>query len=197
MTSDSTGPAADVPSEGAIGETARPMFEGHGVIELVGPGAERAEWAREFIYGAMTVVIVLAGISSIVTDQIDDVRAAAIVFVGAGATWAAHSFSEIIGLRLAGVATDGRHLVEAMRHAWPILAAAVPATVVMLLAELGVWPSEFAIDLGYVISILILAGAGVMAGRATGVGNARAVLWGLASGAVGAAIVAVELWLTH
>ncbi len=158
----------------------------------------RAEWAEEFIYGAMTVVIVIAGLEvTSATEQIGLTRAAAVILVGAGATWAAHAFSDVIGQRLGGARTTLRDGLLAMRHAWPIIVAALPATAAMLLASAGVWPLRFAIELSYLISIIILGASGVAAGRATDLSVARSIAWGIGTAAIGGVIVAVELWLHH
>lgn len=160
--------------------------------------AARAEWAQEFIYGAMTVVIVIAGLEvTAATVRLGMTRAAAVIVVGAGATWAAHAFSEVIGARLGGTRTTARDGLAAMRHAWPIIVAALPAAGAMILASAGLWSSQFAIDLSYLISIGILGAAGVAAGRATDLSVARSIGWGIATASVGGVIVLVELALHH
>ena len=158
----------------------------------------RAEWAEEFIYGAMTVVIVIAGL------EVDGGHPTARPdpsgggdLVGAGATWAAHAFSAVIGARLGGKRTTAKDGLLAMRHAWPIIVAALPAAGAMILASAGLWPLRFAIELSYLISIGILGAAGVAAGRATDLSVARSIGWGVATASLGGVIVLVEVALHH
>jgi hypothetical protein len=156
-----------------------------------------ADWAREFIYGSLAVVIVIAGVQSD-ADHGEAPRAAAIVLVGGLATWAAHVFSSIIGQQLAHRRTStGAEIRHAMGHAWPIVVAAFPAVAAMAGATLELWTLATAVTISNVTAVVVLGAAGLVAARATGAGPLRTVVFGLITASIGLAIVAVELALHH
>ena len=143
----------------------------------------------------MTVVIVIAGLEvTAATATLGLTRAAAVILVGAGATWAAHAFSDCHRPATGRRRTTPR--TASSRCAMPGRSCRGPPgdrrDAPRVRRRLA---ARFAIDLSYLISIGILGASGVAAGRATDLSIARRSCWGIATAAIGGVIVAVELAL--
>jgi hypothetical protein len=152
---------------------------------------ERAEWAEEFIYGTIVALIAMAGFD---TSNGHPVAAGAIIVVGAAATWVAHAYASVLGHRLAHagrVTLD--EIVRALRGAWPIMVAAIPATIAAAGASVGWWSLQSAIRVADLVGILVLGGAGFAAARVTQASPVGIVGWVLATAGLGVAIILVEL----
>ena len=162
----------------------------------VGPDAsasahERAEWVEEFIYGTIVALIAMAGFD---TSGGQPVAAGAIIVVGAAATWVAHAYASLLGHRLAhGRPVTLDEVLRALRGAWPIMVAAVPATLAAAGASVGWWSLQSAIRVADLVGILVLAVAGFAAARVTHAGPAGVIAWTLATAGLGVAIILVEV----
>ena len=155
----------------------------------------RAGRARSFIYGTIATLIAMA---SFETFGGEPLAAGAIIAVSAIATWWAHAYSTVLAERLT---TDRRVTVaevrDALREAWPIVTAAVPATVLAVGASQGLWSLPSAILVANLIGIGVMGVAGLIAAHAAHVGRAATVAWVLVTAAIGAVIVLVEVAVHH
>lgn len=152
----------------------------------------RAERIKAFIYGTIATLIAVAAFETVGRGA--PVAAGAIVAVSALATWFAHAYATVLGERLADPhgLTIGE-VVTALRDAWPIVVAAVPATVLVAGATIGLWSLKSAILGADVAGIVVMAVAGFASARVVGAGRLATVAWILVTAAIGFAIVAVEL----
>jgi hypothetical protein len=161
-----------------------------------GATLDRARRVETFVYGTIATLIALAGFESLGLRQ--PIAAGAIIAVSAVATWFAHAYSTVLGERAASDRPlDRSQVVQALREAFPIVVAAVPATILAVGAAQGFWPLETAIVVANIAGIAVMAGAGLAAARATHASPRGTIVWVVASAAIGAAIVIVELAVHH
>ncbi len=117
---------------------------------------------------------------------------AGVVVVGAVAIWLAHTLSRLVTTRSWNQMTIKRSDVRVeLLSSWPILAAAVPSTVIFTLAGLHLWTVSTAFVLADVVGVLALAvvGVGTVGGRERPL---RRTLYVVGLVAVGVAIVVLE-----
>ena len=100
----------------------------------------------EFIYGTVTALVAIAGIST--ETEASWSNAVAIIVIGAAAVWAAHAYSHAISQRIAG----GNRLAlvdigEILRGSWPIVVAGFLVATPFLLVALGVFTMAAALIL--------------------------------------------------
>jgi hypothetical protein len=112
--------------------------------------------------------------------------------------WLAHAYSETIGQQLHSddplIDRDG--VGRVMEHEWPIVQAAGPTVVLMVLAMLDVLTTSSAIDLAIGLGVLSLFGWGFAAGRRSRDTLRGQLVAGALSGAFGLAIVGLKI-ATH
>jgi hypothetical protein len=155
-----------------------------------------AQQAREFVYGTVAVLIVIAGIDISGSGQAP--AAGAIIFVAAVATWLAHAYADTLGVRLAaGRPTTPAEVRRSLREASPIVAAALPATAAAAGAALGFWTLRTGLTIANILALATLAAAGWFAARSSGATRTRAVLSTVVSTSIGLGVVAVELLVHH
>jgi hypothetical protein len=152
-------------------------------------------WATEFVYGTITVLIVVAGIDIAGPRA---TAAAAIIVVAAIATWLAHAYADLLGLQLTtGQPTTWADVRRALRGAAPIILAAVPATAAALGATLGLWTSETFVTIANIAALLVLAAAGWFGAQGSGASRLGSIFSAIISTSIGLAIVAMELLVHH
>lgn len=156
----------------------------------------RAQRIESFVYGTIATLIAMAAFETV--GGTDGVQAGAIVIVSAAATWFAHAFSTILGARLAlGEPTTWRRIWRGLREAWPIVIAAIPATVLAAGATQGLWTLEGAVRASNLVGVVVMGVAGFAAARVTGASALSTVAWVIGTAAIGIAIVIVELAVHH
>ena len=152
--------------------------------------AGRVERGRAFIYGTIATLIAMAGFETLGGQPI---AAGAIIAVSAIATWWAHAYSTVVAARLE---SDDRitvhEVVAALREAWPIVIAGVPAFVLSVGATVGLWGLPAAILVANVAGIAVMAIAGLLAARSARVGVLATLGWVAITAGIGATIVLVE-----
>lgn len=142
------------------------------------------------IYGqvlASSAVVALSRHGESPAEVAAGVAATVLVF------WAAHVYAEAISR---SVVREGPRPAGALRrlaaHEWPIVQAAVPAVLALLLSAAGLWSLQAAIVIALVLGVAELAGWGLAIGRRTGRSPGEALLIGLACGAFGVAIIVLK-----
>lgn len=156
----------------------------------------RAAWTSELLYGTLTVLIALAGVE--IAGPSGASPAGAIVLVGSIATWLAHAYASVLGRRaVAAHQPTMAEVTHALRHAFPILIAAIPSVLAFAGAALGLWQAQAAATFSNVAGIAVLAGAGWVAGMAAQAPLSGKIWSAVLAASFGVVIVAIELVLHH
>lgn len=152
---------------------------------------------QEYVYGTLTVLVAVGGLTGSSTPA--EPREAIAVIVGvAVATALAHVFSALTGLHVANRRPVQR--TEALRelgHSWRIVTACVPAVVVFVLAGLGWYSTRTALRLSTLLGALTLMVIGVVASRRAGSSGFSTLVFVTLATTIGLAIVAIELFVHH
>src|SRR5271165_5991289 len=95
-------------------------------------------WLADYVYGTIATLVAIAGLTF--ETNPGELSTAGVVIVGAVAIWFAHTLSRLVSIR------SSRHLqlgigdvLAELRSSWSIVTAAVPATIVFVLAALHLW----------------------------------------------------------
>jgi hypothetical protein len=152
----------------------------------------RAQRVDSFVYGTIATIIAMAAFDT--SGSGDPVAAGAIVIVSAVATWFAHAFSTILGERLAVGESIGLPRVwRGLREAWPIVIAAIPATILAVGATQDLWSLAAAVRVSNIAGVIALGGAGFAAARVMRASALSTTAWVLGTSAIGLTIVLVEI----
>jgi hypothetical protein len=149
----------------------------------------------DYVYGTISTLVAIAGLTF--ETNPGALTTAGVVVVGAVAIWLAHGFSQLVILR-------SWHRLELrwtdvwneLRGSWTIVSAAIPATLVFVLAGAGLWEVRTAFALAEIIGVLALAVVGF---GTAGLGNGlswRRLMYVGSLVLVGVFIVLLEL-LVH
>jgi hypothetical protein len=153
------------------------------------PGA--VHWLADYVYGTIATLVAIAGLSF--ETNPGELTTAAVVSIGAFAIWMAHVLSRLVSKRSVGhlQLTVADVVVEA-RGSWSIVTAAIPATVIFILAGAHVWTMRTAFVLADVVGVAALAviGIGTAGGNDRPLGRRIAYVCGLV--VVGITIVLLE-----
>jgi hypothetical protein len=162
---------------------------------LEDPHDVRLRWLSDYIYGTISTLVAIAGLTFEANPG--ELTTAGVVVVGAVAIWLAHSVSQLVTTRswkrMQLTRVDvGREL----RDSLSIVAAAVPATIVFVLAALHLYSVRTGFGVAEAVGVLALAvvGIGTAGGRGWPLG--RRVLYVTGLVLVGVLIVGLEL-LVH
>ena len=114
------------------------------------------------------------------------------------ATWVAHLYAEIVGdhLRHRG-AHESMELRRAMADGLPILLAAVPPAVMLLLGRLGVIADRAALWAAVGVAFLQLVGLGAFVGSAVSPRHSSTWLYAAVTAAFGSVVVILKVALGH
>ena len=115
------------------------------------------------------------------------------------ATWAAHIYAEIVGdhIRHSAAAHTSTELRRAMSDGSPILLAAVPPAVMLLLGRLEVLDERIALWAAVGIAFLQLVGLGAFVGSAVSRRHSSAWTYAGVTAAFGAVVVSLKVVLGH
>jgi hypothetical protein len=177
-------PAPEPPT---LGQQARRMRHDHHDRSVV--------WLADYVYGTISTLVAIAGLTF--EPHPAALTTAGVVVVGAVAIWLAHGLSQLVILRSWQNLELRRSDVRAeLRGSWTIVTAAIPATVIFILAGVGVWEVKTAFALAEIVGVLALAvvGFGTAGGRGRPIGRRLLYIGGLVL--VGVLIVVLEL-LVH
>lgn len=190
------GPGVGRPDPSPIPDPASPLEEEASlVVEEDGHGDRSVVWLSDYVYGTISTLVAIAGLTF--ETNPGALTTAGVVVVGAVAIWLAHGLSRLVILRtwqnLELHAADVRRVLQG---SWTIIAAAVPATLIFVLAGLHVWKVETAFTLTEIVGVLALAvvGYGTAGGKGRPLGRRILYIGGLVM--VGVVIVLLEL-LVH
>jgi len=152
-------------------------------------------WLADYVYGTISTLVAIAGLTY--ENRPEALINGGLVVVAAVAIWLAHGASRLVILRtwqdLELHRSDVRRVLQS---SWTILAAAVPGTLVFVLAGLHVWSVKAAFIVAEVVGVLALAvvGFGTAGGQGRPLGRRLLYIGGLVM--VGVLIVLLEL-LVH
>jgi hypothetical protein len=137
-----------------------------------GRRSDRAfERLADYVYGTIATLVAILGLTF--DTHPDALTAGAVIIVGAVAIWLAHGLSQLVAERSRQAGSMPlADIVAEFRTSWPIVSAAVPATLVMLMAEFGVYSTSTGLGIAQIVGVLALAGVGV----ATAGGSKRPVV---------------------
>lgn len=148
------------------------------------------------VYGTLSVLIVVAGLQ--VAGESTPFGSGAIILAGAVATWLAHTYADLMGQRAdRSHSMSPRDVAHGLRHASPIILAAVPAALALGGAVQTWWTLEAAILATNLAGVAVLAVAGLAAAQARGSGPGGAILSTVATTSIGLGIILVEILLHH
>jgi hypothetical protein len=152
-------------------------------------------WLADYVYGTISTLVAIAGLTF--EKNPGALTTAGVVVVGAVAIWFAHTLSRLVTMQ------SWRHLelhysdvATTLRNSWSIVTAALPATLVFVLAGLHIFEVKTAFTVSEVVGVLALAvvGIGTAGGRDRPLGRRLLYIGGLVL--VGVLIVLLEL-LVH
>jgi hypothetical protein len=153
-------------------------------------------WLALYVYGTISTLVAIAGLTF--ETNPGALTAAGVVVVGAVAIWLAHTLSRLVVLRSwQQLELHWADVRRELRGSWSILTAAIPATLIFILAGLGLWKVKWtAFTLAEIVGVLALAvvGWGTAGGRGRPLGRRLLYVGGLVL--VGVLIVLLEL-LVH
>ena len=150
----------------------------------------------EFIYGTVTAMVAVAGISEGHDTSWSD--AMLIVVAGAFAIWLAHAYATLMGRRAAsGKRSDRADLWRALTDSWPIVTAGVMVSLPLVLAGIGVLDLDAALWACSLVGLVILALVGILAGKMSQETWPYRVFMALLSAGLGFLIVAIEYLVRH
>ena len=144
------------------------------------------------LYGTVLVTSVLAALGG--TEQVGYVIAA--VLVTASVFALAHGWAHALAGTGGGAPLDRHALLRSMGHEFPIVRAALPATVVLLPAAFDVYSVETALWVAVLLNVALLFTWGAGLRQLAGGTALQVVGAGLASASLGLVLVALKV-LVH
>ena len=149
-------------------------------------------WLADYVYGTIATLVAIAGLTF--ESNPGELTTAGVVIVGAVAIWFAHTLSRLV------VRRSWQHLRltwaevgDGLAGSWSIVSAAIPATVIFVLAGAHLWSMRTAFVLAEGVGVLALAVVGI--GTVGGANQSlfRRVLYVVGLVSVGITIVLLEL----
>jgi hypothetical protein len=165
--------------------------------------ARLARWPRDRLAERLSAasygtILVLAALALIDADDVSSGLGWGLVTGVGAATWIAHLYAELVGDHLRhGSALDRTEIARAAVDGFPILLAAVPPAVMLLLGRLEVLDEGGALGASLVIAVVQLVGIGAYVGSVVSVRGANAWSYAAATAAIGMAVVTLKLVLGH
>jgi hypothetical protein len=128
-------------------------------------------WLADYVYGTIATLVAIAGLTF--EAHPGELTTAAVVIIGAFAIWMAHILSRLVSKRSGGhLQLSVADVVAEARSSWSIVTAAIPATVIFVLAGVHLWTMHTAFVLADLVGVLALAVVGI----GTAGGNDRPLL---------------------
>jgi len=149
-------------------------------------------WLADYVYGTIATLVAIAGLTF--ESNPGELTTAGVVIVGAAAIWFAHTLSRLV------VRRSWQHLRltwaevgDGLAGSWSIVSAAIPATVIFILAGAHLWSMRTAFALAEGVGVLALAAVGI--GTVGGADRSlfQRVLYVVGLVSVGITIVLLEL----
>jgi hypothetical protein len=143
------------------------------------------------IYGSILVTALVGGLNE--GDVSAGVTAATVV-VTTAVFWLAHVWSQLLADRIAtGSRLYWGHIRTLAAREWPMIEAGAVPVLALVPAWIGVYRDEIGVDLALTLAVLQLVGWGIVGARRLHAAWHVALLAGLVDGALGLAIVALEI----
>jgi hypothetical protein len=167
---------------GRTGRVRRLLFGGHANISGT-------------VYGT---IIAMATVAAAADTGVDTLRLAALVLATAVVLWVAHVYSDTLHESIdRGHRLDRRELVQVGRRELAIVLAAAGPCGVLILGAAGLISDSRAVSLALWIGLAALAAQGVRYARAERLGTLGTLTAVGVNAALGIAIVALEVALSH
>jgi hypothetical protein len=113
-------------------------------------------WLADYVYGTISTLVAIAGLTF--EKNPGALTTAGVVVVGAVAIWLAHALSQLVILRSwQSLELRLADVWGVLRGSWSIVSAAIPATIIFVLAGLHFWTVRRAFALADVVGVLALA----------------------------------------
>ena len=147
------------------------------------------------IYGLILVTSVIATLEQD-EEQVGLMIAALLITVGVFAL--AHAWAHALDTAAREHVPVSRHvLARGVRHEWPILQAALPASIVLALAASDLYTVATALWIATVLNVGLLFAWGVVLREDAGGTRIQALLAGLSSAALGLLLVLLKVIVSH
>jgi hypothetical protein len=150
---------------------------------------ETVHWLADYVYGTIATLVAIAGLTF--ESHPGELTTAGVVIVGAIAIWMAHILSRLVSKRSQGHLTVSDVTTEA-RRSWSIVTAAIPATVIFILAGAHLWTIHTAFVLADIVGVGALAVVGIGTAGGSDRPLIRRIAYVLSLVVVGIAIVLLE-----
>jgi hypothetical protein len=121
---------------------------------------EVVHWLADYVYGTIATLVAIAGLTF--DHHPGELTTAGVVIVGAIAIWMAHILSRLVSMRSQGhMQLRLSDLATEARRSWSIVTAAIPATVIFILAGAHLWTIHTAFVLADIVGVGALAVVGI------------------------------------
>ena len=158
----------------------------------------RERLAERLTAASYGTILVLAALPLIHPDDVSSGLGWELVTGIGVATWVAHLYAEMVGDHVRHSSMlDRREITIAMTDGLPILLAAVPPAVMLLLGRLEVLDERAALWLAVAVAFVQLVAVGVFVGSAVASRGARAWSFAAVTVAIGVVIVGIKLAIGH
>ena len=148
-------------------------------------------WLADYVYGTISTLVAISGLTF--EQNPGAMTTAGVVVVGAVAIWFAHCLSRLVILpEWRNLALKPSEVWGELRHSWSIVSAALPATLIFVLAGFHLWKVRTAFNLAEIVGVLALAvvAIGTSAGTNRSAWRRAAFVTGMVS--IGVMIVLLE-----
>jgi hypothetical protein len=157
--------------------------------------ADKPDFYAAAIYGSILAAALLAPFHE---EHVPAADALAALLSTAAVFWLAHAWSTVVAERIhSGLPFSFRHALEIGRSEWPLIEAALVPSFVLLLGWVGVLSNQRALTLAIGVCIVQLLAWGFVVGHRAYHRGLHAVAAGLANGALGVGLVALEVAVVH
>ncbi len=154
------------PSPVAIPGDAVPDAEGASSTDGDGHHDRSVEGLANYVYGTISTLVAIGGLTFETHPRA--LTTAGVVVAGAVAIWLAHGVSQLVVLpSWQNLQLRSHDVRRVLQGSWTIVTAAIPATVIFILAGVGLWTVRTAFVLAEIVGVLALAvvGFGTAGGR--------------------------------
>jgi hypothetical protein len=168
-------------------------------VHLTSPSSDRASRAADFysaaVYGS---VVAAAMVGAFREEHVSSEDTALALLSTMGVFWLAHLWSGVVGERIhLGKEFSVRSVGHIARSEWPLVEAAFLPTAILALGWRGALGHDTASTLALAVCELQLVAWGFLAGRRAFSRWWAAALAGAADGALGIALVSLEIAVLH
>ena len=162
------------------------------------PRGRRGRVSERVSAASYGTVLVLAALAAIDADAVGSGLGWELITGVGVATWVAHLYAEVVGDHLRYDARPDRHeITMAALDGVPIIVAALPPAVVLLLGRLDVLEHRLALWLSVVVAVAQLVALGAFVGFTVSSHGAATWRYAAVTGAIGLAVVTLKILLGH